>query len=69
MTTATGLSLHPEHLADLRKSGLTDETILAAGLYSVRPSDLAQPSADELQRLAHALRLSDSAQMSARKHA
>jgi len=42
VTTATGVSLHPEHLADLRKSGLTDETILAAGLYSIRPSDLAK---------------------------
>jgi hypothetical protein len=33
------LSLHPEHLADLRKSGLTDETIAQAGLYSVRSQD------------------------------
>jgi putative DNA primase/helicase len=34
------LSLHPEHLADLRTSGLSDETIEAAGLYSVRPNDI-----------------------------
>ncbi len=39
---ATATSLHPEHLADLQKSGLTDATIRAAGLYSVRPSDLAK---------------------------
>jgi hypothetical protein len=30
-------SLHPDHLADLQKSGLTDETILEAGIYSVPP--------------------------------
>lgn len=40
--TATGVSLHPEHMTDLHKSGLTDETIRTAGLYSVRPSDLAK---------------------------
>lgn len=39
--TAT-LSLHPDHLADLRKSGLADGTIRAAGLYSVRPCDLSR---------------------------
>lgn len=32
--------LHPEALADLRKSGLSDETIAVCGLHSVRPSDL-----------------------------
>ena len=32
--------LHPEALADLRKSGLSDETIAACGLHSVRPEDL-----------------------------
>lgn len=31
---ANGRKLHPNHLADLRKSGLTDATIEAAGLYS-----------------------------------
>jgi hypothetical protein len=31
---------HPEHLGDLRKSGLSDETIEQAGLYSVRPNDI-----------------------------
>ena len=34
------LHFHPEHLADLRASGLTDETIRAAGVYSIRPSDI-----------------------------
>ena len=34
------LSLHPDHLADLRKSGLSDETIKTAGVYSVRPADI-----------------------------
>jgi hypothetical protein len=33
--TATGLRLAPSHLADLRKSGLTDATIRACGFYSV----------------------------------
>jgi putative DNA primase/helicase len=32
--------LHPDHLADLRASGLEDETIRAAGLYSLRPCDI-----------------------------
>lgn len=31
---ANGRRLHPNHLADLRKSGLSDATIAAAGLYS-----------------------------------
>jgi hypothetical protein len=35
------LHLHPDHLADLRASGLSDETIRAAGVYSLRPRDLA----------------------------
>lgn len=33
-------SLAPEHLADLHKSGLTDETIVACGFESSRPTDL-----------------------------
>jgi hypothetical protein len=33
-------AFHPDHLADLRKSGLSDETIEQAGLYSVRPNDI-----------------------------
>ncbi len=31
------LHLHPDHLADLRASGLRDETIRAAGVYSLAP--------------------------------
>ena len=31
--------LTPEQLADLRASGLTDETIIAAGLYGERDGD------------------------------
>ncbi len=33
--------LHPAHIADLRKSGLKDETIRAAGLYSLPPCDIS----------------------------
>jgi len=36
------LALHPEHLADLRQSGLTPETIQAAGIYSVPPDEIGQ---------------------------
>jgi len=36
-----GLHFHPDHLADLRASGLNDETIPAAGVYSLRPRDIA----------------------------
>src|SRR5205807_7016327 len=35
------LHFHPEHLADLRASGLSDDTIRAGGLYSMAPRDLA----------------------------
>jgi hypothetical protein len=31
--------LHAEHLADLRASGLSDETIRQSGVYSLRPKD------------------------------
>src|SRR3990172_8011790 len=34
------LSLHPEALEDLRRSGLDDSTISAAGLYTPAPGDL-----------------------------
>src|SRR5437899_952945 len=34
------LNLHPEALEDLRRSGLTDEAIVAAGLYTPAPGDL-----------------------------
>ncbi len=29
---------HPDHLADLRKSGINDNTIELKGLHSVRPN-------------------------------
>ncbi len=35
------LRLHPAHLGDLRKSGLSDETVKAAGVYSIRPTDIS----------------------------
>jgi hypothetical protein len=35
------LHLHIAHLADLRASGLTAETIRAAGVYSIAPRDIA----------------------------
>src|SRR6266545_1949757 len=34
------LSLHPEALEDLRRSGLSDGTIAAAGLHTAAPGDL-----------------------------
>lgn len=34
------LTLHPDHLANLQKSGLSDETIQSAGIYSLRPCDI-----------------------------
>lgn len=36
------MTLHPDHLADLRKSGLSDETIKAAGIYTVTPGDIGK---------------------------
>jgi len=38
-------AFHSEHLADLRKSGLSDETIEQAGLSSVRPNDISKVTA------------------------
>lgn len=35
-------SLHPDHLQDLRRSGLSDETILEAGIRSVPPNEIRQ---------------------------
>jgi hypothetical protein len=34
--------LHPEHMADLKRSGLTDETIQAAGIYTVPPDEIGK---------------------------
>lgn len=36
------LRLHPAHLSDLRASGLTDQTIRMAGVYSLAPRDIGQ---------------------------
>ncbi len=33
---------HPNHLVDLRASGLTDDTIRAAGVYSVSPNTISR---------------------------
>lgn len=35
-------TLHPDHLADLTQSGLTEATICALGLHSARPGDIAR---------------------------
>jgi putative DNA primase/helicase len=35
-------TLLPAHLADLQQSGLTDETIRAAGIYTVTPGDIGK---------------------------
>lgn len=40
MTDNSLIFLHPDHRVDLRKSGLLDETILEAGIKSVRPGDI-----------------------------
>jgi hypothetical protein len=34
------MSLHPDHLADLQKSGLSDDTITAANIHTVPPGDI-----------------------------
>jgi hypothetical protein len=36
----SNLSHHPDHLVDLRKSGLSDDMINQAGIYSVPPRDI-----------------------------
>jgi putative DNA primase/helicase len=41
-STNLGLHIHPEHLADLRASGLSDNTIRAAGVYSLAPTNFQQ---------------------------
>ena len=35
-------ALHPLHLADLQKSGLEDETIQSAGVYTVLPNEIGK---------------------------
>src|SRR5688500_3941025 len=50
------LSLHPEALEDLRRSGLSDAAIAAAGLYSPAPGDLPKLlSARLVDRVNHVL--------------
>ncbi len=34
------LALHPDHLADLAMSGLTEDDARTAGIYSARPCDI-----------------------------
>ena len=41
-TDHSNLSFHPDHLSDLRKSGLSNETIQGAGIYSVIPGDISK---------------------------
>ena len=36
------MTLHPDHLADLRRSVVTDETIRVAGIYSVPPDEIGK---------------------------
>ena len=36
------MSLHPDHLADLKCSGLTPDTIRAAGIYTVTPGGIGK---------------------------
>src|SRR5262245_65195110 len=52
----TTLNLHPDALADLRRSGLSDETIIEAGLYTPAPGELPRLLTPRLvNRVAHAL--------------
>ena len=39
---AFSFNLHPAHLADLQQSDLTDETIRAAGIYTVTPGEIGK---------------------------
>ncbi len=53
---ASRLSLHPEALEDLRRSGLSDATIREAGLYTPAPGDLPRLlSARLVQQVRHVL--------------
>lgn len=44
-------NLHPEHLADLRKSALTDQTIVRCGFESLRPADIPVQGVESAYRL------------------
>jgi hypothetical protein len=57
MTVATaavvdsiGVALHPDHVADLKKSGLSDETIRALGFRSLSPTELERAVGLELAK-------------------
>jgi hypothetical protein len=55
-SAASRLSLHPEALDDLRKSGLSDAAIAEAGLYTAAPGDLPRLLGPRLaERVRHAL--------------
>lgn len=49
-----GLSLHPLHLEDLKRSGLSDETILRAGIRSVPPAEIRKLLGFDLKGLSSA---------------
>jgi len=42
MTLATAARIHPTHLADLRKSGLSDATIAHNSIHTANPQELQQ---------------------------
>jgi Domain of unknown function (DUF3854) len=43
--------LHPLHLADLKSSGLSDETIQAMGVKSMKPGDISKLASGGLPRV------------------
>src|SRR5688572_1695769 len=47
----TAPALAPEHLADLKASGLTEDTIAALRFEAVRPADITAPGALSAHRL------------------
>jgi hypothetical protein len=49
-----GSTLHPEHLADLRKSGLTDETIALQKIRTIPPHMIDQLLGFETPKVRHA---------------
>jgi len=46
-------SFHPQHLSDLRKSGLLDATIEAAGIYTVLPGEIGKKCSTVHEHLIH----------------
>jgi hypothetical protein len=45
------LSLHPDHMKDLMRSGLLPETIQQARIYSVRPADISRKLQGKFQKV------------------